>query len=57
LHVFDRYEGAPLGENEVSLAFRLRLQSDQTLTDAEVDALMTRVRDALRTRLGGRIRE
>jgi phenylalanyl-tRNA synthetase beta chain len=57
LRLFDRYEGPQVGENEVSLAYRLHLQSDQTLTDAEVDAVMNRVRNALRARLGGRIRE
>jgi phenylalanyl-tRNA synthetase beta chain len=57
LRLFDRYEGPQLRENEVSLAYRLHLQSDQTLTDAEVEAVMTRVREALRERLGARIRE
>jgi phenylalanyl-tRNA synthetase beta chain len=57
LRLFDRYEGPQVGENEVSLAYRLHLQSDQTLTDPEVEAVMKAVRDAIRARLDGRIRE
>jgi phenylalanyl-tRNA synthetase beta chain len=57
VQLFDRYEGPQVGKNEVSLAYRLHLQSDQTLTDSEVESVMKAVRDAVRDRLGGRIRE
>jgi phenylalanyl-tRNA synthetase beta chain len=55
--LFDRYQGPPLGSDEVSLAYRIRLQAtERTLTDAEVDQLMERVISALRERAGARIR-
>jgi phenylalanyl-tRNA synthetase beta chain len=57
LRVFDVYSGAPLVDGERSLAFRLTLQAaDRTLTDEEIDATMARVIEALRGRLGARIR-
>jgi phenylalanyl-tRNA synthetase beta chain len=58
LRVFDVYRGRPLPEGCVSLAFSLRLGApDRTLTDAEVDERMARLRDRLRQSLGAEIRE
>ncbi|HET7676987.1 MAG TPA: phenylalanine--tRNA ligase subunit beta [Candidatus Limnocylindrales bacterium] len=58
LRLFDRYEGAPLAEGEVSLAYRLRLRAaERTLTDDEVDALVAGVVAALAERLEARIRD
>jgi phenylalanyl-tRNA synthetase beta chain len=57
LRLFDRYEGPPLGAEEVSLAYRLRLQaSERTLTDTDVDALLERLVALLGDRLGARLR-
>jgi phenylalanyl-tRNA synthetase beta chain len=56
LTLFDRYRGAPLASGEVSLAYRLRLQADHTLTDGEVDALVESVVMALQARCGARLR-
>ncbi|HEX7472203.1 MAG TPA: phenylalanine--tRNA ligase subunit beta, partial [Candidatus Limnocylindrales bacterium] len=56
LRLFDIYRGAPLANDEKSLAFRLRLQADRTLTEAEVEATVARVVDALRGG-GGRLGE
>jgi phenylalanyl-tRNA synthetase beta chain len=56
VRLFDRYRGAPLAPSEISLAFRLRLQGDQTLTDAEIEAVLERVVAALGTTFGARLR-
>ncbi|HEV8516337.1 MAG TPA: phenylalanine--tRNA ligase subunit beta [Candidatus Limnocylindrales bacterium] len=57
LRLFDRYHGPSVGPEEVSLAYRLRLQApDRTLTDEEVDRLVGAVVRALEERLGARIR-
>jgi phenylalanyl-tRNA synthetase beta chain len=56
LTLFDRYDGAPLAAGEVSLAYRLRLQADHTLTDDEVDELVGSVVTALQARWGARLR-
>ena len=57
LRLFDRYQGPPLAEREVSLAYRLRLQAhDHTLTDAEVDGVVARIEAALGEQLGARLR-
>ena len=55
LRLFDIYRGAPLANDEKSLAFRLRLQADRTLGEAEVEAAVAAVLDALRAE-GARIR-
>jgi len=48
--VVDRYVGAPVPENRVSLTFALRFQSsERTLTSAEVEAALGRVVGALRS--------
>jgi phenylalanyl-tRNA synthetase beta chain len=55
--LFDRYQGPPLAEGEISLAWRLRLeQGDEPLDDAGIDTLVTEIVDALRARLGARLR-
>jgi phenylalanyl-tRNA synthetase beta chain len=56
VRLFDRYRGAPLGESETSLAYRLRLQAEQTLTDAEIEAIVGRVVAALGAQFGARLR-
>ena len=54
--LFDRYHGAPLVAGEVSLAYRLRLQAEQTLTDAAIESLVEGVVAALVDRCGARLR-
>jgi phenylalanyl-tRNA synthetase beta chain len=55
--LFDRYTGAPLGEDEVSLAYRLRFQpADEPLSEAQLDAAIEQVTAALSRAVGGRIR-
>jgi phenylalanyl-tRNA synthetase beta chain len=57
LRVFDVYRGKPLPEDQVSLAFALRLGlPDRTLTDDEVDARLARARERLRAELGAELR-
>ena len=57
LRLFDVYRGTPLADGEKSVAIRLVLQApDRTLTDAEVDDVMTSVSAALAARAGARIR-
>ncbi len=55
LRLFDIYRGSPLTADEKSLAFRLRLQADRTLTEAEVEATVAAVVAALRG-VGARLR-
>ena len=56
--LFDRYTGAPLGQDEVSLAFRLRYQPiDEPLSDQAVDGSVEQVSKALAAEVGGRIRD
>lgn len=58
LMLFDRYEGLPLGPDELSLAYRLRLQAPaRTLTDEEVEAVMSNVVAGLHGELGARLRQ
>ncbi len=58
VHLFDRYQGAPLGPDEVSLGFRLRFQPvDDPIDEALLDSLMVRVVGGLRDQLGARLRE
>jgi phenylalanyl-tRNA synthetase beta chain len=53
---FDRYQGKGIPDGRVSLSYRLTFQAaDRTLTDAEVDAAMDAVVEAL-TRAHGAIR-
>jgi phenylalanyl-tRNA synthetase beta chain len=54
--LFDIYRGVPLGADEKSLAYRLRLGAlDRTLTDAEVEGAVAAVVEALPA-IGGRLR-
>jgi phenylalanyl-tRNA synthetase beta chain len=55
LRLFDIYRGAPLAADEKSLAFRLRFQAGRTLAEAEVEATIAAVVDALRAG-GARLR-
>jgi phenylalanyl-tRNA synthetase beta chain len=56
VRLFDVYRGRPLGDDERSLAFRLRFGApDRTLTEAEVEAAVTAVVAAVEAD-GGRIR-
>ena len=55
--LFDRYTGAPLGDDEVSLAYRLRFQPDtEQLSEAQLDEAISRVTNALEKEVGGKIR-
>jgi phenylalanyl-tRNA synthetase beta chain len=50
---FDRYQGKGIAEGKVSLSYRLTFQApDRTLTDAEAEAAMTAIVEALATRHG-----
>jgi phenylalanyl-tRNA synthetase beta chain len=56
LLLFDIYRGAPLGDAEKSLAWRLVFRStERTLTDAEIDASVAAITRAVAA-IGGRIR-
>jgi phenylalanyl-tRNA synthetase beta chain len=56
LNLFDRYQGKPLADDELSLAYRLRFEGDQQPpSESEIDALMVRVARELGG-LGARIR-
>ncbi|HVF85656.1 MAG TPA: phenylalanine--tRNA ligase subunit beta, partial [Abditibacteriaceae bacterium] len=55
--VFDIYKGAPIPENQKSVAIALRFQSNErTLKDEEVEELMTRLRQAAQNELGASLR-
>jgi phenylalanyl-tRNA synthetase beta chain len=57
LQLFDRYTGRGIPEGKVSLAFRLAFQrADRALADDEVNRIVDRVVEALRSRLGGELR-
>jgi phenylalanyl-tRNA synthetase beta chain len=57
VRLFDVYTGRPLPENRVSLAFGLRLGSeDRTLTDAETDEILQRAREELSRRFAAEFR-
>jgi phenylalanyl-tRNA synthetase beta chain len=57
LALFDRYQGAPLASDQVSLAFRLRYQPPaEGLSEAAIDESIERVGAALAREVGGRIR-
>ncbi len=56
--LFDLYMGAGVGENEVSMAVSLTLQSaEKTLSDAEVAAATKKALDNVSVRFGVRIRQ
>ena len=53
VRLFDIYRGANLGENKKSLAFSLELRADdRTLTDADSEAVITKVLAALQETCG-----
>ncbi len=55
--LFDVYRGAPLGDKEKSLAFRLTFRGDdRTLAEAEVDTAIDAIARAIASEIGGRIR-
>ena len=55
--LFDVYRGRPLGEEERSLAFRLRFVApDRTLTESEVESAVAQVVGAIGARHEGRLR-
>jgi phenylalanyl-tRNA synthetase beta chain len=54
--LFDVYRGAPLGDGDKSLAYRLVFGADRTLTDDEIDAAVAEVTKGLGTDIGGRLR-
>ncbi len=55
---FDEYHGAQVLEGHKSIAFTLTFRSpERTLTDAEVDRVMSEIRLALEKRHGARFRE
>jgi phenylalanyl-tRNA synthetase beta chain len=57
LDLFDRYQGAPLEPDEVSLAYRLRFQPmDAPMSEAEIDSAVQAISDALARDVQGRIR-
>lgn len=54
--LFDVYEGPNLGVGKKSYAVRFSFSADRTLTDAEVDEVMARIRQGLETKLGASLR-
>jgi phenylalanyl-tRNA synthetase beta chain len=55
--LFDIYRGAPLAEDEKSLAHRLTFRAtDRTLTEGEIDAAVAAITAGLATDVGGRLR-
>jgi phenylalanyl-tRNA synthetase beta chain len=57
LTLFDRYSGPPLAADQVSLAYRLRLQPREGgLSDEALDEIVARTGGALAAELGARIR-
>ncbi len=56
-HVFDKFEGGPVGEKKKSLAFSLLLGANRTLTDAEIGACTSGILKELESRFGARLRQ
>jgi phenylalanyl-tRNA synthetase beta chain len=57
VRLFDRYQGAPLAEDKLSLAYRLTFQPlDQAGADTELEQAVERIVRALEDRLGGQLR-
>jgi phenylalanyl-tRNA synthetase beta chain len=55
--LFDRYQGAPLEADQISLAYRLRYQPGaEQMTEAEIDESVSQITSALGREVGGRIR-
>jgi phenylalanyl-tRNA synthetase beta chain len=57
ISLFDLYQGVGIPDGKKSLAFRILLQDTQrTLTDAEIDAAILRVRERLSHQFGAQLR-
>lgn len=57
VHLFDRFVGAPLPDGKTSLAYAVDLRvADRTLTDAEAEEAVARIRDRIASELGGELR-
>jgi phenylalanyl-tRNA synthetase beta chain len=57
IRLFDVYRGSDLEKGKKSLAFSILLQDTRkTLTDAEVESAVSRLRDVLRQRFGAKLR-
>ena len=57
VEVFDLYEGKGVPEGKKSLAIAVRLQpKDQTLTDAEIEAVAQKIVNAVAKATGGVLR-
>ena len=55
--LFDVYEGKNLPAGKKSYAVRITLQDDEkTLQDKQIDAIMRKITDALRSKLGAELR-
>jgi phenylalanyl-tRNA synthetase beta chain len=55
--LFDRYEGSPLAHGEISLAYRLGFEPGaRALDEGDLDRTIGDIVDALRERLGARLR-
>ena len=55
--LFDRYEGAPLEADQVSLAYRLRFQPGaEPMSEAQLEESVAQIGNALNREVGGRIR-
>lgn len=57
VHLFDRYTGEQIGDGKTSLAFAVRLRSqDATLSGEDIAAARERCVEAVRTAVGGELR-
>lgn len=57
VELFDRYQGPPLDVGEVSLAYRLRFQPQESpLSESQVEQAMRDVSEAMVREVGGRVR-
>jgi len=57
VRLFDIYRGDKLGADKKSVAYAITLRaSDRTLTDAEINAAMDKVLNALNTQFGAELR-
>ena len=57
IRLFDVYRGGSIGDGQKSLAFRVVMQDTaRTLTDEEADAAMARLKEALASKFGARVR-
>ncbi|MGI8928186.1 MAG: phenylalanine--tRNA ligase subunit beta [Candidatus Limnocylindrales bacterium] len=57
VELFDRYQGPPLDAGEVSLAYRLRFQPQESpVSESQLEESIEAVTDALAREVGGRVR-